>query len=156
MYLLPLLNIKSLPMLNMLVEAKASGKLDGVHTLVENSSGNAAFSLAVLATLFDIPRTMAILPWDIAPGKLELLRVAGVETTLKREDPFGVIRHCRCARYGRATRSIQCRAIWKRCQSGGVRKMGCAANLGADKRQDHGLCRWARHDGNSRRRKQIL
>ena len=90
MYLLPLLNIKSLPMLNMLLEAKASGKLDGVHTLVENSSGNAAFSLAVLATLFDIPRTMAILPWDIAPGKLELLRVAGVESTLKREDPLGV------------------------------------------------------------------
>jgi cysteine synthase len=89
MYLLPLLNIKSLPMLNMLIEAKASGKLDGVHTLVESSSGNAAFSLAVLATLFDIPRTMAILPWDIAPGKLELLRVAGVESTLKREDPLG-------------------------------------------------------------------
>ena len=89
MYLLPLLNIKSLPMLNMLLDAKASGKLDGVHTLVESSSGNAAFSLAVLATLFDIPRTMAILPWDIAPGKLELLRVAGVESTLKREDPLG-------------------------------------------------------------------
>jgi cysteine synthase len=90
MYLLPLLNIKSLPMLNMLIEAKDSGKLDGVHTLVENSSGNAAFSLAVLATLFGVPRTIAILPWDIAPGKLEILRVAGVESMLKREDPLGV------------------------------------------------------------------
>jgi len=89
MYLLPLLNIKSLPMLNMLIEAQASGRLDGVHTLVENSSGNAAFSLAVLAAHFGVPRTIAVLPWDIAPGKLELLRVAGVEPVLKRDDPQG-------------------------------------------------------------------
>jgi cysteine synthase len=89
MYLLPLLNIKSLPMLNMLMEAKSLGKLDGVHTLVESSSGNAAFSLAVLAAHFGVPRTIAILPWDVAPGKLEILRVAGVEPVLKRDDPQG-------------------------------------------------------------------
>lgn len=86
MYLLPLLNIKLLPALNMLLEAKASKKLDGVHTLVEASSGNTAFSLAVLARLFDVPRTVAILPWDVAPGKLELLRIAGVEPILRREE----------------------------------------------------------------------
>ncbi len=87
LYLLPLLNIKSLPMLNMLMEAKASGRLDGVNTLVENSSGNASFSLAVLAAQFGVHRTIAILPWDIAPGKLEMLRIAGVEPMLKRDDP---------------------------------------------------------------------
>jgi cysteine synthase len=87
MYLLPLLNIKSLPALHMLAEAKASGQLDGVHTLVENSSGNTVFALAVLAPLFDVPRTVAILPWDIAPGKLETLLVAGVEPMLKKDDP---------------------------------------------------------------------
>jgi len=89
MYLLPLLNIKSLPALNMLIEAKAAGKLKGVHTLIENSSGNTAFSLAVLAPLFGVPRTVAILPWDIAPAKLEILRVSGVEPRLKRDDPAG-------------------------------------------------------------------
>jgi cysteine synthase len=90
LYLLPLLNIKSLPALNMLLEAKAAKKLDGVHTLVEASSGNTAFSLAVLARLFDVPRTVAILPWDVAPGKLEMLRIAGVEPILWREEANGL------------------------------------------------------------------
>src|SRR5258708_26619 len=60
MYLLPLLNIKSLPALNMLLQAKASGALDGVHTLIENSSGNTAFSLAVLARAFGISGVDAV------------------------------------------------------------------------------------------------
>src|SRR6266404_438163 len=54
MYLLPLLNIKSLPALNMLLQAQTSGNLDGVHTLIENSSGNTAFSLAVMARTFGL------------------------------------------------------------------------------------------------------
>src|SRR3954449_9008960 len=74
MYLLPLLNIKSLPAMNMLLEAESNGKLEGVHTLVENSSGNTAFSLAVVARYFGISKVTAIVPWDIAPGKLDLLR----------------------------------------------------------------------------------
>lgn len=85
MYLLPLLSIKSLPAFQMLKDAEESGKLHGVATLVENSSGNTAFSLAVLARLFDITRVIAFVPWDIAPGKLDLLRICGVEPRLKRD-----------------------------------------------------------------------
>jgi cysteine synthase len=87
MYLLPLLNIKSLPAMNMLLEAESSGKLTGVHTVIENSSGNTAFSLAVLARYFGVSQVTAIVPWDIAPGKLDLLRLSGAQPTLKKEVP---------------------------------------------------------------------
>jgi cysteine synthase len=79
MYLLPLLNMKSLPALNMMYEAKATLKQKRVHTLVENSSGNTAFSLAIMARLFGIKAVQALVPQDIAQGKLELLRLSGAE-----------------------------------------------------------------------------
>ncbi len=88
MYLLPLLNLKSLPALNMIRDA--SDKLEGVHTLVENSSGNTAFSLAIVARLFGIRSTRAIVPADIAPGKLELLRLAGAEVRFASSDECGI------------------------------------------------------------------
>jgi cysteine synthase len=87
MYLLPLLNLKSLPALNMLLAAEASGKLDGVHTIIEASSGNTAYSLALVARHFNIHRIVSLVPWDLAPGKLEVLRLVGVEPILKRETP---------------------------------------------------------------------
>jgi cysteine synthase len=87
MYLLPLLNIKSLPALNMLLHAQATGTLDGVHTLIENSSGNTAFSLAVMAGAFGISGVDAVVPWDIAPGKLDLLRLSGANPRLNRDAP---------------------------------------------------------------------
>ncbi len=83
-YLLPLLNIKSLPAYNMMLAAERQGKLEGVDTVVENSSGNTAFSLAIVAKLFGIRHVKAIVPWDIAPGKLELLRLAGAEPMLHK------------------------------------------------------------------------
>lgn len=89
MYLLPLLNIKCLPALNMLLEAEASGQLQHVDTLVENSSGNTAFSLAVLARLFGISHVSALVPWDIPPGKLDLLRLIGVDPRLQKESAKG-------------------------------------------------------------------
>jgi cysteine synthase len=84
MYLLPLLSIKSLPALNMLLEAADRGDLDDVTTLVENSSGNTAFSIGVLAGLFGVSQVVAMVPWDIAPGKLDLLRLCGAEPRLVR------------------------------------------------------------------------
>ena len=66
MYLLPLLNSKSLPVLNMMLETANS--LGGVHTIVENSSGNTAFSLAIMAPLFGVQTVRAMVPLDIAPG----------------------------------------------------------------------------------------
>src|SRR5579863_2034452 len=86
LYMLPLLNLKSLPVLAMLQEAS----LEGVHTLIENSSGNTAFSLAILARLFDIHAVRAIIPLDIAPGKLELLRLAGVDVRFAPSQGGGV------------------------------------------------------------------
>jgi cysteine synthase len=87
MYLLPLLSVKSLPALNMLTEAEASGRLQDVHTVVENSSGNTAFSLAVIARFFNIRNVIALVPWDIAPGKLDLLRICGAEPRLTKDGP---------------------------------------------------------------------
>jgi cysteine synthase len=88
LYLLPLLNLKSLPVLKMLQEA--SDKLDSVHTIVENSSGNTAFSLAIMARLFGIHSVRAIVPIDIAPGKLELLRLAGADVRFAPPEGGGV------------------------------------------------------------------
>jgi cysteine synthase len=93
MFLLPLLTIKSLPALSMLFDAEAKGKLKDVKTIVENSSGNTVFSLAVLARGFGIQRVTAMVPWDIAPGKLDLLRLCGVDPRLLKdspEDPSGI------------------------------------------------------------------
>jgi cysteine synthase A len=45
---LPLMNIKSIPIFHMLEQTD----LSNTHTVVENSSGNTAYSLAVLARLF--------------------------------------------------------------------------------------------------------
>ena len=89
MYLLPLLTIKSLPALSMLLDAEARGKLKNVHTIVENSSGNTAFSLAILARSFGIQRVIAMVPWDVASGKLELLRLSGVSPHLQKDSPDG-------------------------------------------------------------------
>ncbi|HXX13339.1 MAG TPA: pyridoxal-phosphate dependent enzyme [Candidatus Eremiobacteraceae bacterium] len=82
MYLLPLLNLKSLPALNMMLNA--SRKLKGVHTIVENSSGNTAFSLAIVARLFGIRSVRALVPQDIAQGKLEMLRLSGAEISFAK------------------------------------------------------------------------
>ena len=87
MYLLPLLSIKSLPAIRMLADAEAAGDLKGVDAIVESSSGNTAFALGVVAPQFGIRRVVAVVPWDIAPGKLELLRLCGVEPRLVKDGP---------------------------------------------------------------------
>lgn len=85
MHMVPLGNVKSLPAHNMLSEADRIGKLKGVHSLVENSSGNTVFSLAVLGRLFGIPTTKAIVSHEVSPGKLQLLRLFGTEIMVNRE-----------------------------------------------------------------------
>ena len=89
MYLLPLLNSKSLTVLNMMLEA--ADKLEEVHTIVENSSGNTAFSLAIMAPLFGIHTVRAMVPLDIAPGKLELLRLAGAHVRFPENGLSGIV-----------------------------------------------------------------
>lgn len=82
---LPLANVKSLPALNMLLEAEETEKLKNIHTLIENSSGNTVFSLATIARLFGIETTKAIVSHEVTWGKLQLLRLFGTEIIVNEE-----------------------------------------------------------------------
>lgn len=82
---LPLANVKSLPALNMLVEAKDKGILENVDTVIENSSGNTVLSLAVIARLFGINKTKAVVSHEVSKGKLNLLRFLGTEIIVNEE-----------------------------------------------------------------------
>lgn len=82
---LPLGNVKSLPALNMLLRAKEEGRLEEVHSLIENSSGNTVFSLAVLARRFGLNETMAIVSNEVTRGKLNLLRLFGTKISVNNE-----------------------------------------------------------------------
>jgi len=76
----PLGNIKSIAVLYMLEDAANSGKLLGVKTLVESSSGNTGFSLAIYAKhVYGIENVTVIVPSDIAPGKEQMLTLAGAD-----------------------------------------------------------------------------
>ncbi len=85
MHFLPLANVKSLPAYNMLREKELQGKLAGVRSLVENSSGNTVFSLAVIGKIFGIPHTKAIVSHEVSRGKLPLLRLFGTEILVNEE-----------------------------------------------------------------------
>jgi len=82
---LPLANVKSLPAYNMLLDKKTNGGLDGVDTVIENSSGNTVFSLAVIARLMGIPNTKAVVSHEVTKGKLNLLRFLGTEIIVNEE-----------------------------------------------------------------------
>ncbi len=88
-YKCPLLHIKGDAVYNMIARAQERGLLKGVHTIVENSSGNTGAALGVLAPLFGINHIKAILPWDRAPGKGEILRLLSVEETLVKKNGIG-------------------------------------------------------------------
>ncbi len=79
MYLLPLLNVKSVMAFNMLLDAEREGGLERTETIVENSSGNTGISLAILGKMFGIANVVTFVPGNIAEGKLKLLRMAGAE-----------------------------------------------------------------------------
>ena len=83
--MLPLANVKSLPAFNMLSEAKDNGRLENTKNLIENSSGNTALSLAVIGRLMGINTTKAFVSHEILPGKLQLLRLFGVEVIVNNE-----------------------------------------------------------------------
>ncbi|MYB39707.1 pyridoxal-phosphate dependent enzyme [Candidatus Saccharibacteria bacterium] len=85
MHALPLLNVKSIPVFNMLNEAGRRGALADVHSLVENSSGNTVFSLGVVGNLLGIKNTKAFVSHEITDGKLKLLRLFGVSPVVNEE-----------------------------------------------------------------------
>src|SRR6185437_2429768 len=86
-------NIKRFAALNLLLEARAAGRLEGVHTLVENSSGNMALALGLLAPSFGIKNVVAILRADIPSGKLDPLRLSRIKcrfSTESADEPGGI------------------------------------------------------------------
>jgi len=85
MSFLPLANVKSLPALNMLVEKERDGELRSVESMIENSSGNTVFSLAVIGRAFGVKETKAIVSHEVSPGKLQLLRFFGTHIQVNEE-----------------------------------------------------------------------
>jgi cysteine synthase len=82
MPLVPLMNIKSLPTFSMLSEASEHGKLQGVEHVIESSSCNTALSLSVMARLFGIQTTYAVVDDSIALSLLRTLRLFGIDILL--------------------------------------------------------------------------
>jgi cysteine synthase/rhodanese-related sulfurtransferase len=80
---LPLANLKSLPAYNMLLNRKEKDSTQ--DTLIENSSGNTVFSLAVIARLMGIPHTKAVVSHEVSRGKLNILRFLGIEVIVNEE-----------------------------------------------------------------------
>lgn len=85
MNFLPLGNVKSLPAYNMLLECEINGRLKGIDSLVENSSGNTVSSLAILGRIFGISKTKALVSHEVSRGKLQLLRLFGVNVIVNKE-----------------------------------------------------------------------
>ncbi|MDE1874531.1 MAG: pyridoxal-phosphate dependent enzyme [Patescibacteria group bacterium] len=88
-FLNPLLHVKWYVTYNMLLEAAEAGQLKAGDKIVENSSGNTASALAVLARAFGAGHLQAILPADIPAGKQDILRVMGAEPVLHIKEPGG-------------------------------------------------------------------
>lgn len=74
----PLLNIKSLSSWQMLSDISPVDLKSTKH-LVEYSSGNTVFSLAILSKLFGISNMHAIITPDVPEHKKKLLKLAGAE-----------------------------------------------------------------------------
>lgn len=79
MPMVPLMNIKSLPAFSMLNEAYERGDLDGVKNIIESSSSNTVMSLSIIAKVFGIDTTCALVDHSISPGLIKMLQLFGVE-----------------------------------------------------------------------------
>lgn len=82
---LPLANIKSLPAHMMIQNAIKTQPTEKIDAIIENSSGNTASSLTVIARAHGISRTKAIVSHEVSRGKLDLLRFFGTEIIVNRE-----------------------------------------------------------------------
>ena len=85
MGLSPLGNVKAVPAYNMIREMYLRGDLDGVERLVENSSGNTVFSMALAARQFGVARTQSYVPSEISWNKLLMLQFFGIEPIVNVE-----------------------------------------------------------------------
>jgi cysteine synthase len=81
----PLGNVKAFPAYNMIREKQKSGALDGVSRIVENSSGNTVFSMALVARHFGIEAIQSYVPSEISRNKLLMLQFFGIEPLVNVE-----------------------------------------------------------------------
>jgi cysteine synthase len=81
----PLGNVKAVPAFNMIREMFLKGELSGVERLVENSSGNTVFSMALAARQFGVDRTQSYVPSEISWNKLLMLLFFGIEPIVNVE-----------------------------------------------------------------------
>ncbi len=81
----PLGNVKAVPAFNMIREMFLRGDLEGVERLVENSSGNTVFSMALAARQFGVERTQSYVPSEVSWNKLLMLQFFGIEPIVNQE-----------------------------------------------------------------------
>jgi cysteine synthase len=83
---------KAIPVWSILADAERRGLLDGVHTIVDSSSGNTALALAAAAARASL-RAVTVVPSDLPPGKLEPLRLIGAQVEFSGSgDPIQLAR----------------------------------------------------------------
>lgn len=81
----PLGNVKAVPAFNMISEMYRKGELEGVKRIVENSSGNTVFSMALVARQFGVDKTQSYVPSEISWNKLLMLLFFGIEPIVNVE-----------------------------------------------------------------------
>ncbi len=89
-YHLPYENIKFLTVGGLLRGAQKSGALNGVHTLVENTSGSTGVTLPNMARSYGNFRIKLIVPPDIPDGKRYPLLLAGAELISPEDGLSGI------------------------------------------------------------------
>ncbi|MDE2021969.1 MAG: pyridoxal-phosphate dependent enzyme [Patescibacteria group bacterium] len=82
-----LLNVKQILVRHLFETAFKRGEFDDVDTIVEASSGNTGLGIALLAKAYGFKKVVLIVPRDIAPGKLEPLRLLGADVMLHADTP---------------------------------------------------------------------
>ncbi len=70
---------------SMLLDAQINLELADKHTIVAATSGNMGECLGKLAPLFGIQKVLLVVPWDIAPLREQLLKVAGMQVIPRKD-----------------------------------------------------------------------
>lgn len=84
----PLGNVKALPAFNMIQQLYKRGDLNDVDNIIENSSGNTVFSIAMAAHQFGRKKTSSYIPHEISSQKMLLLLFFGVQPIVNQEPPL--------------------------------------------------------------------
>jgi len=84
----PLGNVKALPGFNMVKELYKRGDLKDVDKIIENSSGNTVFSIALSARQFGLKKTLSYIPHEISQQKMSMLLFFGVQPIVNKEPSY--------------------------------------------------------------------